>query len=1208
MATKYLENVVTTHYADHSYEYVYAEHVKWFEQAESEGNNQGTDTKNRLKISEIQMNFVKANNQYYKKKFQEALKTYQYTQGLVFQLLYPPYKPGYIVDAMPIKAELFDSFLKIGAEMASSLPPGGLQSSVGYVQLKSLPGDVQKFAQTYDEAGITTVAESVPNDVRNATMLGLEFAKSHEWNTAEVLFKQGLDSIANATSTDAVNAKASLELNLGAVYVQKGDLPLATRLTQTAVEGFKQVGDKVGEAQAKLNMAAILHKQGKTAEAEAMSKEAEALLRAEENGSGGTGPRGGGGTLTPAAVTNVLTAEPQVFTNVLNVQPAFTNAINVQPHVLSNVLSKNLATSINLGTTIKPQAIYDLASTNGGGVLFRLPDKGDGWITQELENNIVKKQKIQAKELGITMGSEVMKFKWTDNTGLNLNDVKTKYYEQRATLKTLGSVILGYRETTDWAVNLPHLYLYQLPVCIADCYHNLREFNKAEEFYLKASGYQFINTTIEVPALWIKMTQNYLDWGHSLYKNDEVPTASKVYMKVITPDDKTPADSPLYKDKLNLYGAQVSTLIASIDNADASTLNPVTINLVMDIRNHLKMINAGLDFFGYPANYFPIFKFDYLQSVATYFAQQAVQAEREYINFTSHGEDEQMTRQQLEQSVELSKAQVDLAQKQVEHANAELAVNKENAEFAELRMQNAKAQKQQYADVSYELAALDAATVFASGPEGYSVSYTYYSPSEGKNVTLEGSDAYKVMEDAAWKKGMLSRDMELANLDRNIAELDANKQLANAQLKAAQVNVDVANQQKKIAEMNKKHSDELLNSFESQVFTPEVWFELGNHIYYISRTYLKHAIGIARKMQKAYELETGRALNAIKGEYNTNIISGLLSADYLLSDINYFTVDRINNSMSKDIPIKQVFSLSELNPMGFETVFKSTGKLQFETSLSDFDMTYPGGYLRKIKKVEMIVEGLLPPGGVHGTMKNSGISRDRKQNGDVFFRIQPCETLYLSNYNPRQDVVIFQPDQRVLDVFENCGVATGWTLEIRPAANDINYQTIADVKMVVYYTAQFDSLLENTIKAQLPTKGEKNTALPFRLLFPDEYFTFIDSGELKFTLYSTDFAFNEVNHKVKNISLKAVMEQGTSAQNLKFNIQQGAVQAQASTNADGMIKSDSTNNANTLNAFIGLDVCKEWSIKLNDADNPGLDRKKIKDLFLFVEYSFTYKA
>jgi hypothetical protein len=303
-----------------------------------------------------------------------------------------------------------------------------------------------------------------------------------------------------------------------------------------------------------------------------------------------------------------------------------------------------------------------------------------------------------------------------------------------------------------------------------------------------------------------------------------------------------------------------------------------------------------------------------------------------------------------------------------------------------------------------------------------------------------------------------------------------------------------------------------------------------------------------------------------------------------------------------------MFSLAELNPTGFNTTFKNTGRLEFETTIADFDFAYPGSYLRKIKKIEMIVEGLIPPQGVHGTLKNSGISRDRKDNGELFFRVQPHETLFLSNYNPRQDLVIFQPDTRVLDVFENCGIATGWTLEIPVSANDLNYETISDVKMIVYYTAQYSASLENQIRPQLPKTGEKSSVFPFRLLFPDEYFGFIDNGELKFNLYSSDFAFNETEHKVKNVSVKIVMEEGTSAENLKFNIQQGTLSAAASTDINGIIKSDKNDNTNPLNIFIEKEVCAEWTIRLSESDNAGLDRSKIRDLFFFAEYIFKYKG
>ncbi len=161
--------------------------------------------------------------------------------------------------------------------------------------------------------------------------------------------------------------------------------------------------------------------------------------------------------------------------------------------------------------------------------------------------------------------------------------------------------------------------------------------------------------------------------------------------------------------------------------------------------------------------------------------------------------------------------------------------------------------------------------------------------------------------------------------------------------------------------------------------------------------------------------------------------------------------------------------------------------------------------------------------------------------------------------------------------------------------------------MIVYYTAQYDSLLENKIKAGLPKTGEKSTAIPFRIIFPDEYFGFIDTGELKFKLLATDFAYNEIKQIVKNISVKVITE-GVTPQNLKFTIQQEGTTAKATTNADGIIKSDKGDNTNPLNVFIDKEVSKEWSIKLTDADNPGADRTRIKDLFFFVEYSFTYKG
>jgi hypothetical protein len=273
-------------------------------------------------------------------------------------------------------------------------------------------------------------------------------------------------------------------------------------------------------------------------------------------------------------------------------------------------------------------------------------------------------------------------------------------------------------------------------------------------------------------------------------------------------------------------------------------------------------------------------------------------------------------------------------------------------------------------------------------------------------------------------------------------------------------------------------------------------------------------------------------------------------------------------------------------------------------------MQYPGSYLRKIKKVEVIVEGLLPPEGVYGTLRNSGISRDRKATGEEFFRVQPKETLFISLYNVRQDFGIFPPDNRVLGVFENCGVATSWAVELPPSSNDLNYETISDIKLVIYYTARHDRLLEEKIRSKLPTSGQSSMAIPFRVLFPDEFFAFLDTGQLNFEIVPSDLPYNEKNHLVRGLAVKVSTEEGTSAQNLMIEIVHkdgAAISGKKKTDKDGMVMLDKSQASNPLNVFAEKKLTAPWKIEITEENNPGFDRKKINDIFMFAEYTFDYR-
>ena len=104
------------------------------------------------------------------------------------------------------------------------------------------------------------------------------------------------------------------------------------------------------------------------------------------------------------------------------------------------------------------------------------------------------------------------------------------------------------------------------------------------------------------------------------------------------------------------------------------------------------------------------------------------------------------------------------------------------------------------------------------------------------------------------------------------------------------------------------------------------------------------------------------------------------AADFLLADIDQLSYYRLLE-MEKKVPCKVTISLADRYPYQFYQQFQNIGRIDFETFLSDFDQWYPGAHLHKLRRVEVIVEGLVGPQGLHGTLTNSGTSYYRDRDG-----------------------------------------------------------------------------------------------------------------------------------------------------------------------------------------------------------------------------------
>lgn len=803
------------------------------------------------------------------------------------------------------------------------------------------------------------------------------------------------------------------------------------------------------------------------------------------------------------------------------------------------------------------------------------------------------------------------------NAAENAKAVLQQSYKDRASSVSLDMV--AKHTISDIAAELAHLFGYTIPLGLAEAYRAIGDFATAEGYYLQVAGYQYLNQPTEAPYVWQGLAGLYLDWGNALFRAGEVADAQARFVHVVNPDDTEPGGALYSAPPLAAATQQARTVLTGLSRylADPTQaciddgVHADIAEVILDVRAQLTKIVAGLDFFGHPAVSVPIWTFDYLQSVANQLAQQAVMVERDVINFWDQADRAQLTYVQLSQAVAQGDAEVDVMKAQLNVANQQLNVYQKGQTLAETRASNADANADDYADMSAAAIMHQALSAQLSGGDNGDAAQL------NRLADRMNSGPYKISgsrgtlaaaESLAASKR--SRAYEIATMGRTAHELHLAADQAAAEVGAAQAQVAAQGAALAAAQLRSAGARELLQTYQDATFTADVWKAMGDRMYALYRRYLTMALDVARLTQRAYNFENDTSVHLIKLDYTGDEVRGLLAADALLADIQSFTYDQLTSGRGKAQPVSHTISLAELRGYEFETSFRRTGVLDFETKVEDFDEVYPGSFGGRIQAVEVEVLGIVPPRGLSGTLTNTGVSSYRLPSdlwadgeSGLRFRVQSRETQVLSDFDRRQDSQLFRVDPRLTGTFEGAGVASSWRLELPKAVNDLDYGAITDVRVTFHYLARFDVELQSRVLTRLETLPgihERQRGIPLRWLYPEAFFALKQTGEAALSLRQRDFPTSQTKPVIESVDVLVVTE-GVSAANLGVQLSTpGNAAAVTVTNANGIASSETL--ASPWAGLTGGTALGEFTLGL-DADLSGL-----VNLALILNYSFTPKA
>jgi hypothetical protein len=448
-------------------------------------------------------------------------------------------------------------------------------------------------------------------------------------------------------------------------------------------------------------------------------------------------------------------------------------------------------------------------------------------------------------------------------------------------------------------------------------------------------------------------------------------------------------------------------------------------------------------------------------------------------------------------------------------------------------------------------------------------------------------------------------------LNRNLARQDI--RIGNQQIRLSQDRLRIVNQEHHISELQSDHARGTLEFLTNKFTNAELYDWMSGVLEGVYASFLQQATAVAqlaeqqlqfeRQLDRRFIIQTDywsypRSLEAtLLGE--TSDRRGLTGSARLLQDLSLldqyaFSTDRRKHELSKTI------SLAQISPVEFQQ-FRESGTLPFVTQMEWFDRDFPGHYLRLIKRVRVSVLALAPPvDGIRATLKRQGVSYvvSNADRGDMVSLPGSSDTIAFTNpiSASGQFEMELQPQNEMRRPFESDGVAASWLLELPKAANQFDYNTIADVLITIDYTALYSDDYRRRVIAKLDRRFSADRAFSFRRDFPDQWYDLNhpeQSNEpmvVQFETLRGDFPANieglDIRQVVLYVARKDGFRQEIKVRRLRYQpeggVWLGGVDDQNLDTVNGIL-STRTGYFADWDEFRGKTPVGEWELALTDS-------------------------